>query len=114
MELYSILQSCINAVLFEPRYVNVSPNIIFIIPEGVLKLVHIDLIDPNLRTVYNPNYYYSPEKIEQFQNENLESSSKLEKESIFCLGMTILHSALLESPNFCYEVSNKRLNRKKL
>ena len=68
VELYSILQSCVNAVLFEPRYVNISPNIVFIIPEGVLKLVHIDLIDPNLRTVYNPNYYYSPEKIEQFQN----------------------------------------------
>lgn len=68
VELYSILQSCVNALIFEPRYVNISPHIIFIIPEGVLKLVHIDLIDPNLRSVYNPNYYYSPEKIEQFQN----------------------------------------------
>jgi hypothetical protein len=28
--------------------------------------------------------------------------------------MTILHSALLENPNICYEISNKRLSKRKL
>ncbi len=28
--------------------------------------------------------------------------------------MTILHSALLENPAHCYEVSNKRVNKRKL
>ncbi len=68
VELFSILQSCLNAMAFEPKYVNVSPHIIFIIPEGVLKLLHVDLMDANVRGVYNPHYYYSPEKMEQFQN----------------------------------------------
>lgn len=60
MELFSILQSCLNAMAYEPKYVNISPHIVFIIPEGVLKLVHVDLIDPNVRGVYSVKYYYSP------------------------------------------------------
>lgn len=65
IELFSILQSCMNALRLE-SYVNISPHLVFILPEGILKVVHTDLLDPNYRTVYNEEYYYSPEKIENF------------------------------------------------
>ena len=60
VELYSILQSCISAIQFECRYANISSHVVFITPDGVLKLTHIDLLDNNLRNTFNSEYYYSP------------------------------------------------------
>jgi hypothetical protein len=59
-ELLSILQSCLSAFILEPSYLNLSPELIFIVPEGVLKVINTDLTDPNYLTVYNSSYYYSP------------------------------------------------------
>lgn len=56
-------------MVYDRHYVNISPSCVFILPEGVLKLVHFDLLDVNARTMYNPLYYYSPEKIACFQRE---------------------------------------------
>lgn len=56
----SILQSCLNAFIVEPLYLNISPSLIFILEEGVLKLINVNLMDPNHQTVYNKDYYYSP------------------------------------------------------
>ena len=113
IELFSILQSCLNATAHQHEYVNLSPHTIFILPEGILKLIHVDLQDPNYRTMYHQHYYYSPEKIQFFQKEH-ETPVEIEKESVFSLGMTLLHSALLKSPASCYEVSFKKFNHKKL
>ena len=67
--MFSILQSCIHAVNYDPGYVNLSPNLVFIMPEGMIKVIHRDLMDSNFRNMYNEGYYYSPEKIVRFQRE---------------------------------------------
>jgi hypothetical protein len=94
-------------------YTNISPHLIFIVPEGILKLISTDLADPHFQTVYNCHYYYSPEKMENFQTLKAKTDQR-EKEGSFSIGMTLLHSALLESPAMCYEISSKRLSKKKL
>jgi hypothetical protein len=68
----SILQSCVNAINEEPRYTNLSPHLIFIEPEGLLKIINYALVDPHHRSAYNPQYFYSPQKFHHFHDPSLE------------------------------------------
>ena len=69
------------------------PNLIFIVPDGMLKVVGNDLITEDHRFLLKENIYYAPEKISNFHQADTES--KLKKEAVFSLGMTILNAALL-------------------
>lgn len=52
-EILSILQSCLNAFTAEPSYSDISPHLIFIFPEGILKVINIELTDPHYQCVFN-------------------------------------------------------------
>lgn len=43
---------------------------IFISPDGIIKVVHNDLVDENYRHVVTGGTYYAPEKITNFMNES--------------------------------------------
>lgn len=106
------MQSSLNAFLAEPNHTNISPHLIFIVPEGILKIINADIADQHHRTAFSSQYYYSPEKMENFQASS--HGEEREKEGVFSIGMTVLHCALLEGLGTCYELSSKRLNKKKL
>lgn len=57
----------------------------------------------------NEGYYYSPEMIEKFHEENYhydQSEIDIFKSDIFSLGMCLLHCCLLESCEDCYDYEN--------
>lgn len=92
-ELWSILQCC-NVALAELKpIVSMNAHQVFITPEGVLKIIHNDLVDENYRFMINENYYYAPEKIRNFNRSDNEVS--LIKEAVFSMGMTLLQASLL-------------------
>lgn len=99
-ELWSILQSCTNALSELKPMVSLNPNEIFITPDGHLKIIHDDLVDENYRAVLNEQIYYAPEKMRNFNK--LDTELNLRKESVFSMGMTLLEAAQLAEVTPCY------------
>lgn len=58
------------------------------------------MVDEDYRCYIKDGLYYAPEKIRDFKKNDNENS--LRKQSIFSLGMTLLHAALLRPVNDCY------------
>jgi hypothetical protein len=93
-ELWSILQSC-NLALAQLRpTLSLTPSLVFITPEGLLKVVHNDIIDDSYRYSLTPRTFYAPEKLRNFSK--MDSELGLIRESVFSMGMTLLQAALLE------------------
>ncbi len=65
-ELWSILQSCTNALAELNPLVSLNPNEIFITPDGHLKIINDELVDENYRAVLSEQIYYAPEKLKNF------------------------------------------------
>jgi hypothetical protein len=65
-ELWSILQSCSNALIELRPVVTLHPADIFINPDGHLKAIHDDLADQNYRALLTAGVYYAPEKLKSF------------------------------------------------
>lgn len=53
------------------------------------------------RSKINSNIYYAPEKINNFHQADHQHS--LDREVMFSLGMSLLHSALLDNVYDCYD-----------
>jgi hypothetical protein len=43
-----------------------NAELVYITPEGLLKVIHNDMIDENYRYTLNSKFYYAPEKIRNF------------------------------------------------
>lgn len=78
---------------------------VFITPEGLLKVIHNDMIDENYRYNLNQKYFYAPEKIRNFTR--MDNELGLIKESVFSMGMTLLQAALLEESVDCYDFDQR-------
>lgn len=82
----------------------ISPIDIFIANDGTIRVV-----DPSIATsspfVLQEGYYYSPEIMEYFRSPEEVSTEDLDifKSDVFSLGMCVLHAALLESANDCFD-----------
>lgn len=76
------------------------PRHVYVIPDGVLKVVNNDMVGEEHRWVVDSSVYYAPEKITEFYRA--DKADLLEKERIFCLGMTALHAANLDNLYGCY------------
>lgn len=59
-ELWSILQSCSNALIELRPVVSLNPAEIFINPDGHLKVIHDDLVDESYRGFLCDQIYYAP------------------------------------------------------
>jgi hypothetical protein len=59
-ELWSILQSCANALADLSPLISLHPNHIFIVPDGVLKTIHNDMISEDYRCIVKDYLYYAP------------------------------------------------------
>jgi hypothetical protein len=66
-ELWSILQSCANALADLTPAISLHPKNIFIVPDGVLKTIHNDMVSEDYRCVVKDYLYYAPEKINDFK-----------------------------------------------
>ena len=99
-ELWSILQSCTNALGEVKSTLCLNPQNVFIVPDGVLKVINNDILTEEHRCIMKENTYYAPEKIKNFHKCDNENS--LRKEAIFSMGMTLLHAALLRPLYDCY------------
>lgn len=91
------------------EYRSISPALIYITTEGVLKVIHPDLLDPNADTTYSPLHYYSPEKMAHF-----EDFSTRPKDIVFSIGLTTLHAGTLASPAGCYDTAKRQFNHNKM
>ena len=90
-----------NALSEVKPIIALHPTLVFIVPDGLLKVINNDMITEDHRCIINESVYYAPEKINNFHKADHENS--LKKESIFSLGMTILNAALLEPVNNYYD-----------
>ena len=85
----------------------ISPIDIFIASDGTIQVV-----DPSVATsspfVLQEGYYYSPEIMEYFRSPDDVATEDLDifKSDVFALGMCVLHAALLESTNDCFDYEN--------
>jgi len=61
-----VLQSCIKAQLVLQKKIIISPDVIFIDEEGIVKIINPDLMVDNYQSVYQDSLYYSAEKFENF------------------------------------------------
>jgi hypothetical protein len=103
-ELWSILQSCCNALGELRPLASLNPTDIFINPDGHLKAIHDDLIDDHYRAVLNPPTNYAPEKLKNFTR--LDTDLALRKEAVFSMGMTLLEAAQLGPVAPCYDYAH--------
>lgn len=82
----------------------VSPIDIFVAPDGTVKVV-----DPSIATSSPFNllegYYYSPEIMEFFKQSEPVATEDIDifKSDVFSLGLCVLHAALLESADDCFD-----------
>ena len=100
-ELWSILQSCTNALSELKPIVTLNSAEIFINPDGHLKIIHDDLVDENYRAILTPGINYAPEKLRNFNR--MDSDLAMRKEAIFSMGVTILEAAQLADASPCYD-----------
>ena len=107
-ELWSILQSCTNALGELKPMASLNPSDIFISAEGQLKSIHDDLLDENFRAIFTHYVFYAPEKLQNFNRIDKELS--LKKEGIFSMGMTLLEAAVLEDVSICYDSQQQTFN----
>ena len=68
-EIVAILQTCVLALEEIRATICFGANMIYISPDGVIKVTHNDLVDENYRLVMTNKVYYAPEKITNFMNE---------------------------------------------
>ncbi len=59
-EVVAILQTCVLALEEIHATICFSSKYVFISPDGVIKVIHHDLVDENYRHVIAPNTYYAP------------------------------------------------------
>jgi hypothetical protein len=88
------------------------PRHVYVIPDGVLKVVNNDMVGEEHRWVVDSSVYYAPEKITEFYRA--DKTDLLEKERIFCLGMTALHAANLDSLYGCYNYEKQEFKVEEL
>ena len=112
--MWSITQSCANALSELRPTFSLHPRSVFIIPDGVLKVINNEMVDEEYRCIVKEadGVYYAPEKIREFKKNDCENS--LRKEAIFSLGMTILHAALLAPVRDCYNYQSCEFHEDKL
>ena len=53
---------------------SLHPHNIFIVSDGVLKVINNEMIDEEIRCFFKKGVYYAPEKIEDFQKASNEHS----------------------------------------
>lgn len=111
-DLWSIMQSCLNGLSELGEPVQLEPHKIFIMNDGLVKIVDPDAISDGSRFVLSQGVYYAPERFENFHRTDRGNSS--EKETIFGLGMSLLHAATLEEVFECYGYEEHKFNNKKL
>lgn len=99
-QLWAILHSCVNALVGIKPTISLHPGLVYILPDGVLKLIANQMVMEEYRCVIDHTVYYAPEKIQNFHQSDHEYN--LKKQCIFGLGMSILHAALLKPLNDCY------------
>lgn len=73
-ELWSILQSCANALGELKPVLSLHPRNVFIVPDGVLKVINNEMIDEDYRCYLKTGLYYAPEKIKEFKRNDTENS----------------------------------------
>lgn len=73
--------------------ISLNTQSVFITQEGVLKIMHGDMLDENYRYALDHRYFYAPEKINNFNHT--DSYAGVVKEAVFSMGMTVLQAALL-------------------
>ncbi len=104
-ELWSILQSCNLGLAQLKPSLSLSPALVFITPEGLLKVLHNDMVDDSHRYSLTPGVFYAPEKLRNFSRMDCELG--LIKEGVFSVGMTLLQAALLEESVDCYDLDQR-------
>lgn len=87
-DLWSIMQSCLNGISELGEPVLLEPRRIFIMNDGLVKIVDPDAISDGSRFVMSEGIYYAPERFENFNRVDRGNSS--EKETMFSLGMSLL------------------------
>lgn len=111
-ELWSILQSCCNALGELRPLASLNPTDIFINPDGHLKAIHDDLIDDHYRAVLTPPTNYAPEKLKNFTR--IDTDLALRKEAVFSMGMTLLEAAQLAPVAPCYDYAHGSFDESQL
>ena len=106
--MWSILQSCCNALGELRPLASLNPTDIFINSDGNLKAIHDDLIDDHYRAVLTPPTNYAPEKLKNFTR--LDTDLALRKEAVFSMGMTLLEAAQLAPVAPCYDYARGSLD----
>ena len=110
--MWSILQSCLYGLMELNEKMILQTNRVFIMTDGLVKIIDADLITNNSWYMLDENLYYSPERF-----ENFDSSYKVnitEQDVMFSLGATLLNTAILEDIFDCYEYGSHRFNERKL
>ncbi len=91
----------------------ISPNQYYIAQDGLLKINNVNLFDNNVLETYTKGVYYSPQKMENFNNCSLYTHNETYlKEVIFSLGMTLLSAIYLEE--LTDKIYNPLLSNKKM
>lgn len=66
----------INALGSLKPCISLHPKNIFIVPDGLLKVINNDMITEDHRCMINENVYYAPEKITNFHKADHENILK--------------------------------------
>ena len=69
-DLWSIIQSCLYGLVEIDQSIILQPDRVYIMGDGLVKIIDPDIISGNSWFTPDENIYYSPERFENFSNLN--------------------------------------------